>query len=242
LLFLIAVLFLRSRLPESERYLAVEARTTGPQPVGLLFRRPIVGPLVLVCVAVFAVQLTTEAVVFAIDFLESSRGMSSSTANLLLVAAGLVALPVFTFSGRISDRVGRRRVCIVGLILQSLGLLLFFDVARGALALGLCLALAYFGIFAAWTTGTAFAVELFPTTLRGAASSAAAMAKLLGQSASFALAAALLTVTHRPGITVAVLLIGPLSGAVLIALAIPETSGRELADVVDEPTVAAVEA
>jgi purine-cytosine permease-like protein len=81
-------------------------------------------------------------------------------------------------------------------------------------------------------------VEHFPTSLRGAASAAAAIAKLLGQSASFALGAALLTLTHRPDVTVAVLVVGPLTGAVLIAMSIPETSGRELADLAVRPVAA----
>jgi MFS family permease len=231
--FLVVVVFLRRSLPESARYLAVERRTATGQPVALLLQRPFVRLLLLICVTVFAINLTTEATVFSVDFLETERGMSSSSANLLLVTAGAVALPVFTLAGRLSDRIGRRRVCIAGLVCQSVGLLLFFDIARGALWLTVTLMLAYLGLFAAWTTGTAFAVELFPTTLRAAASSAAAMAKLLGQSASFAIAAALLTVTQRPTVTIAVLLVGPLTGAVLIALFIPETSRRELVDVAE---------
>ena len=187
-------------------------------------------PMLVVCVAVLLVNLTTEATVFSIDFLQTSRGQSATTANLLLVCAGAVTLPVLTLSGRLSDRVGRRRVCIAGLIVQSIGLVLFFVVARGTVALGAALACTYVGLFAAWTTGAAFAVEMFPTSLRGAASSAAAMAKLLGQSASFALAAGLLTLTNRLETTVLVLVAGPLVGAVLIAAYLPETSRRELAD------------
>jgi len=73
---------------------------------------------------------------------------------------------------------------------------------------------------------------MFPTPLRGGASAAAAIAKLLGQSASFAVAAALLTVTHRPEVTISVLVIGPIIGAILIAMFFPETSNRELEDAV----------
>jgi hypothetical protein len=115
---------------------------------------------------------------------------------------------------------------------QSAGLLAFFIAARGALALGITLAVTYIGLFAAWTTGSAFAVEMFPTSLRAAASAAASIAKLLGQSASFALAAAVLTLSNDPDLTIVVLVTGPVAGAVLIALFIPETSRRELADVV----------
>jgi MFS family permease len=230
--FLLVSQFLRRHLPESDRYLAVERRTTTATSPTVLLRPPFIGPLLLVCVTVMLCNLTTEATIFSIDFLETQRHLSASEANLLLVAAGAIALPVLTLSGRLSDRVGRRRVCVAGLLIMSAGLLVFFIVARGGLQLGLALGLVYLGLFSAWTTGTAFAVEMFPTPLRGAASAAAAMAKLLGQSASFAIAAALLTITRRPEVTISVLVIGPIVGAFLIARFFPETSNRELEDAV----------
>ena len=229
--FLFVALFLRRTLPESNRYLAVDRRTATP-PGTTLLRRPFVRPLMLVCVTVLLCNLTTEATIFSIDFLEKQRHLSTSTANLLLVAAGAAALPVLTLSGQLSDRIGRRRVCVAGLLVMSGGLLVFFIAARGTMQLGLALGLVYIGLFSAWTTGTAFAVEMFPTVLRGGASAAAAIAKLLGQSASFAIAAALLTITNRTSTTIAVLVIGPIIGAVLIALFFPETSNRELEDAV----------
>src|SRR4051794_37012713 len=224
--FLIVVGFLRRELPESQRYLALDRRTSTDRPLALLARPPFRKPLLLVCVAVLACNLTTEATVFSVDFLETQRHLSTSAANLLLVAAGAAALPVLTLSGRLSDHVGRRRVCIAGLVVQAGGLLVFFIVARGAVALGFSLGLVYLGLFAAWTTGNAFAVEMFPTALRAGAGSAAAVAKLLGQSASFAIGALLLTVTKRPDSTISVLVIGPIVGALLIAFCLPETSRR----------------
>jgi putative MFS transporter len=238
--FLAVAVFLRRELPESKRYLSLDRRTTEHQSASMLFRRPFVRPLVLVCLVVLVCNLTTEAVVFSVDFLETQRHLTSTVANLLLVVAGAAALPVLTLAGRLSDRIGRRRVCVAGLVVQSGGLLVFFIVARGAVALGFSLGLVYLGLFAAWTTGNGFAVEMFPTSLRAAASAAAATAKLVGQSASFAIGAALLTVTHRPGATISVMVIGPLTGAVLIALFLPETSRRELTDVVPIPAAEAV--
>ena len=238
--FLIAAFFLRRELPESQRYLSLDRRETPMLPASALLRRPFVGLLLVLCAGVFLANLTTEAIVFSIDFLQTQRHLSSSAANLLLVAAGAAALPVLIVAGRLSDRIGRRRVCVTGLVIQAGGLLVFFIVARGALQLGLALGLVYLGLFAAWTTGTAFAVELFPTTLRAGAGSTAAMAKLLGQSASFTLGAVLLTVTHRPDTTISVLVVGPLIAAVLIGLFVPETSRRELTDVEPIPSAEAV--
>jgi MFS transporter, putative metabolite:H+ symporter len=231
--FLFVIAFLRRQLPESQRYLTLDRSLTPAQPARLLLRPPVRSALLLVCVIVVLINLTTEATIFSIDFMQTRRGLSATTANLLLVAAGAVTLPVLVLSGRLSDRIGRRRVCVGGLVVQSIGLLVFFIVARGALELGVALAVVYIGLFAAWTTGSAFAVELFPTSLRAAASSTASVAKLFGQSASFAISAALLAWSSDPDLTITVLVAGPVAGAVLIAWLIPETSGRELADVVD---------
>ena len=234
LVFLVVVVFLWRELPESHRYLALEQGAERTR-VSVLLRAPFLRPLLIICAAVLAINLTTEATIFSVDFLETRRHLSASAANLLLVIAGAAALPVLTLAGRISDQVGRRMVCVVGLVVQSGGLLLFFIVARGTVALGASLVVVYIGLFAAWTTGSAIAVETFPTALRAAASSAAAIAKLLGQSASFAIGAALLTVTHRPDTTISILVIGPIVGAVLIAFFVPETSRRELTDVIPLP-------
>ena len=236
--FLAVVAFLRRQLPESRRYLAVDRVTTTPQSGRLLLRAPLRRGLLLICLVVALINLTTEATIFSIDFMQTRRGLSATTANLLLVAAGAATLPVLTLAGRISDRIGRRRVCVSGLVVQSIGLLVFFIVARGAFALGVSLAIVYIGLFAAWTTGSAFAVEMFPTSLRAAASSAAAIAKLLGQSASFAISAAVLSWSSDPDLAITVLVAGPVTGAVLLALFIPETSRRELADVVEVVPVA----
>jgi MFS transporter, putative metabolite:H+ symporter len=229
--FLLLVLALNRSLPESVRYQSVADRHDISQGrAGLLGRPPYRRPLLLICLMILLGNLATEATVFAVDFMETDRGLSASSANLLLVAAGAVALPVLMLSGRLSDNIGRRRVCMAGLLVQAGGLLLFFIVARGVAGLGLALMTTYIGLFAAWTTGNAFAVELFPTALRGAASAASTIAKLMGQSASFAVSALLLAATHRSSVTVAVLVIGPVIAAVIIGVALPETSRRELTD------------
>lgn len=234
--FLLLVVSLNRSLPESSRYRAVEDRHDVSQGrAGLLARPPYRRPLLLICLMILFGNLATEATVFAVDYMESDRGLSSSAANLLLVGAGAVALPVLMLAGRLSDRTGRRRVCMAGLLIQAVGLLWFFTVARGVVGLGLALMTTYVGLFAAWTTANAFAVELFPTALRGAASAASTIAKLLGQSASFALSAALLAATDSSATTVAVLVVGLVLAAVIIGVALPETSRRELTDVALAP-------
>lgn len=233
--FLLVVLVLNRSLPESARYRAFAAgRARGDLAAGSdvapLLRPPYRRALLLVCLMVLLANLATEPTVFAVDFMQTQRHLSTSAANLLLVASGAVALPMLTFAGRVSDGIGRRRVCMAGLVIQAAGMLVFFVFARGTVQLGVALCVAYVGLFAAWTTGNAFAVEMFPTSLRGSASASSSMAKLLGQSASFAVAGVLLSVTHRTSTTVGVLVTGPVLAACLIGAFLPETSRRELTD------------
>ena len=137
---------------------------------------------------------------------------------------------MLTGAGRLSDRVGRRPVCAVALLIQAVGVVLFFNVATTTPVLLAMLALTYVGVFGSWTTGSAFGVEAFPTALRATAGAAVTMAKLIGQCASFIGSAVLIRSIGHSGLVVALLAIGPLVAAVLVARKFPETSGQELAD------------
>src|SRR5205807_5328696 len=114
-----------------------------------------------------------------------------------------------TGAGRLSDRIGRRPVCATALLVQAVGVVLFFNVATTTATLLLTLAVTYVGVFGAWTTGSAFGVEAFPTALRAMAGSTITMAKLTGQCASFVISAVLLRSVGHDGLVVALLAIGP---------------------------------
>lgn len=232
----LVLIMLRRSLPESTRYqqLADSGRMHGDARV--LLRRPYAARLALLCGTAVIANLTTQAVVFAIDYMQTQRHLGTSAANLVLVAAGTICLPVLTGAGRISDRVGRRPVCATALVVQAIGVILFFNVATTTPLLLVTLAVTYVGVFGAWTTGSAFGVEAFPTALRAMAGSSVTLAKLVGQCASFVISAVLLRSVGNPGLVVALLAIGPLVAAVLVWRAFPETGGTELADVAVTPT------
>lgn len=224
------VIVLRRSLPESERYQRlVDSGHEHGRARALLapaYRRT----LLLVCVTVALANLTTQATVFAVDYLQTQRHLGSSAANLVLVAAGTIALPMLTGAGRLSDRWGRRPICVAALVVQAGGIVAFFNLARGTVSLLIALAVTYFGVFGSWTTGSAFGVEIFPTALRATAGAVVTAAKLTGQCASFVVSAILLRTYGRIGLAVALLAIGPIVAAVSVAFAFPETSGRELDD------------
>jgi MFS family permease len=225
---LLVVMFMRRRLPESSRFESAAAAGRLAESWRSLLRPPYGRLLALVCTAAFFGALLTQASAFVIDFMQTQRHLSASAANLILVGAGALAIPVLVGAGRVSDRLGRKRIGCSFLALSVAGTLAFFFLARGPAVLFLALAVTYTGQFGAWPTLTGFSTELFPTRQRALAGSAAGVATVAGQSVSFLLAAALIGLTGTLARSVAVLAAGPLLAAVVVAVGFPETAGLDL--------------
>jgi len=225
---LLVVVFMRRRLPESSRFeMAASQGRLAPSWRSLL-RPPYGRLLALICVTAVLTSLLTQASVFVIDFMQTQRHLSASTSNLILVGSGALAIPVLIGAGSASDRFGRKRIGCSFLALSIGGSLGFFFLAHGPLELFVALAITYIGQFGAWPTLSGFTTELFPTSHRALARSVAGVATVSGQSASFLLAALLISMTGSLARSVAVLSAGPALGLVLVATRFPETAGREL--------------
>jgi MFS family permease len=230
---LLLVAFLRRRLPESRRFAAVKER-------GALAERwhEILAPgvrrwLVLVVVTTFLTQLIQQASNFTIDFLETDRGLSATTSNFMLVAAGLPGIPIMVAAGALSDRFGRRLVGCAFAFASVFGAIGFFWLPGGVPVLLPCMSLTVVGQLGAWPVLQTYTSELFPTKLRSSASSWANLAGVLGRSASLAIAAPLLNVFSQ-STTATLLGIGPIVAIVMFATMFPDTHGRELEDITGE--------
>jgi MFS family permease len=129
---LLVSVFLRRTLPESSRFVAAASAGRLAASWRSLLRPPHGRRLVLVCAVALLSSLLTQASVFVIDFMETQRHLSSSAANLILVGAGALAIPVLIGAGSISDKLGRKRIGCSFLALCLAGVLGFFFVARGA--------------------------------------------------------------------------------------------------------------
>lgn len=238
---LLAVVWLRRSLPESRFYLQVAEKgawSSWRQIVGRPYRRS----LLLVCVLAFLINLTAQALTYVVDFLESQRHLSTTAANLTLVAAGAIAIPTLLRAGSLSDRIGRRKVgCTFTMVLLS-GLYLFFFVARGVPGLLGSLTLVYVGTFGAWPAFGAYSSELFPTSLRALSNSTAGAFRVVGQCVSFLVAGVLIGQVGSLPRAVAFLAIGPLLAVVLVVVFFPETKGRRLDDIsfLDVPATGAL--
>jgi MFS family permease len=191
---LLAVVFIRT-IPESSRFTAAASAGRLATSWRPLLRSPHHRCLVAICLAAALGSLLTQPFVFVIDFMQTQRHLSATTASLVLVGSGALALPVLAGAGIVSDRLGRKRVGCSFLALGIVGALGFFLLARGAPSLFAALAVTYAGQFGAWPTLSGLTTELFPTSQRALARSTAGGASVIGQCGSFLLAAVLVRLT-----------------------------------------------
>lgn len=225
---LLIVASLRRRLKETQRFAAARDEGTLADRWHRIFRPELRRALVLVLSTAFLFQLTQQAQLFALDFLQSDRGISASVASFMLVGAGLPGIPIMVCAGSLSDRYGRRLVgCTFGLA-SLLGAMAFFWLPGGVPVLLPALTLVIVGQLAAFPVIASYTSELFPTSVRGQASAWASVARVLGSSTSLAVGGALLKVTHHLSPTVTILAIGPLIATAIVAFGFPDTHGREL--------------
>ena len=228
---LLVVGALRRNLPESGRF-------TAAQQAGALAARwrDILKPphrrwLALVLATTFLLELTVQGSVFSLDFLQTSRHVSTSLANFMLVFAGLPGIPIMVVAGSLSDRYGRKVVGCGFSLVSILGALGFFWLPGGVPVLLPCLMLVTVGGLGAAPALSGYSAELFPTAVRGQAGAWSGVARVVGDSCGLALGGLLLAFTHSLPTTVTLLGAGPVLAIILVAVAFPQTHGRELEEI-----------
>jgi putative MFS transporter len=92
-----------------------------------------------------------------------------------------------------------------------------------------CMSLTLVGSMASFPVIQTYTAELFPTALRGSASSWSSTAGVLGRTVSLGMAAVFLT-RFSQSLTATLLGVGPVIALFLIATRFPDTHGRELED------------
>lgn len=225
---LVGIFFLRRKLPESKRFIAARDAGGLAEAWHQILRQPHRKWIVLVSVTALLGALTTQAGVFSIDFMQTERGLSATSSNLILVGAGALGIPILLISGALSDRLGRKIVGCSFAVVGVSGSLGFFFAPGGAPILFLMIFISLIGQFGAWPTLNAFGTELFPTALRGQASSWATIFRVAGQFLSFVLAGILVRSLGSLPRAVLVLAAGPVATIAIIAILFPETKGKEL--------------
>jgi EmrB/QacA subfamily drug resistance transporter len=171
----------------------VEQRARHPIVDLALFRQPVLasslGSMMLSMLALFAVS-------FMLPFyFEELRGFSVATAGFLLTPLPLTIAVVAPFSGALADRLGSRWLASGGLALASMGLLLLSrldaNTTIAQIVGGLVLTGLGQGMFQ--SPNSRALMNAAPAGQQGEASGLLASARVVGQSLSVALAAAIFT-------------------------------------------------
>jgi MFS family permease len=132
ILLLAVSVYIRLQLAESPVFLAMKAAgTTAKAPLTESFARA--GNLRLVILALLGAT-AGQAVVwycgqfYSLFFLTQVLKIDAQPANLLIAAALLIATPFFVVFGRLSDRIGRKKIVLAGCLLAAIT---YFPIFKG---------------------------------------------------------------------------------------------------------------
>lgn len=236
-LFIPLALWAGSQLPTSRRFALHE-----PQPLATSLQELRTNPLMrkrlllLGFAALFAAFFASPASQFDNQFLRDELGFSASRISLFTV---LTSTPVgigVLAGGILADRIGRRPIgafgTAVGATMTVLsfysGPVLIFPVRAIGIILGAGFAVAGLAVYGP---------ELFPTRLRSTANGVITAFGVIGTVAGLQVVGRLAERFDAFGPALAIAAIGPATVVILILTLYPETAGRTLEDINEEPTL-----
>jgi MFS family permease len=186
--------------------------------------------LLTVCLMLFSFGFAIgPSTVLMAKYLQQTHHYAPFQVTLLYVFGGLISVGGNIAAGRISDRLGRKRVLLATGAVSGIFFAVFFS-GIGSLILPLSWILALFGYLAADALMAGYAVEMFPTAYRATISGIRYLVSYIGGAAGLALEGPLYNWlgAHGPAISCALLLI-PLT--LVSILFLPETAGRKLEEI-----------
>ena len=233
--------FLRRRLPETKRFAIREEevkRLTSRAGEALVLARrlalehPARLATVIIAVAAWGFAIAPAAVL-GNKFLQQPLGYAPQQTTMLLIPGGFVALVLNIRAGRLSDRVGRKRVLIPATLLGAIAFAAFYSGVRGWLIPPLWVA-AYFSLFTCDALLAGFATELFPTAYRATVSGLRYTAGTLGGALSLKLEGQLYDHFQAHGPAISIFLAAVPITAIALAF-LPEAAGKSLEEIAGEP-------
>jgi predicted MFS family arabinose efflux permease len=219
---LIALPFLIRNVPESEIYVN--------EPEGGHWSELVSGEWarrfwIVVAAGFMASAYGAVGAAFSTERLINQVGLSTRTTVLVLLVGGTIGGIGFFIGGHLADAWGRRRTSVLALLLALGGGLILYS-ATSLPVIVLAVMVSAFGTFSFVPAAGSHRAELFPTTLRSSANTAASNGALAGSA--FGLIIGIYTIdTFGLTNTVYILGVGMLVAAALTLL-LPETRGQDL--------------
>jgi MFS family permease len=238
-LFLVA--YLRRRLPETRRFEAREKEveklssriaTALDMTRRLAQEHPRRLATILIAVAAFGFAIW-PAVVLGPKYLQDALHFTPLQTTLLVVPGGLVAVVFNILAGRLSDRIGRRRVVFAACFVAMACYGTFYSgIAWPYIAY--MWAPSFFGFLCADSLIAGLSAEIFPTAYRATVSGLRYLTGILAGAVSLALEGPLYNLFHAHGPALIVLM-AAMPVAMIAILRLPEPAGRTLEDIASEP-------
>lgn len=225
LLFLV---WLRQRLPETRHFTAATAAGIRPRDVSdALWAKPALLLALLAVSAAYHLPLSAALSIMS-KHLQESFGYTPGQVALLFIGAGAFALLGNVVGGAVTDRIGRRTGFAFACFVMTLGFSGFY-LGPAALA-PFFWVLALFAFLASNVVFMTLSGELFPTVSRATTSMLMLAVGALASAAGLFAQGWFFTALGGQGYAVAALLPAFVAAGILALVALPETSGRDLAD------------
>jgi putative MFS transporter len=173
--------------------------------------------------------VVVAALSFVSKTLQEVHGYAPPQVTLLFIAGGALAMVGYATAGVLADRLGRRSVIVGGLLINSVGIALFYN-SSGPVVIPAWIAM-MFAFMGCDVLFGALGGELFPTSYRSTASAVRMMALTTGGALGLWVEGVLYSTAGSHTTAITWMLPAAAVAPLIILLCIPETAARELEDI-----------
>lgn len=169
---LVVGVYIRRKLEETPAFkeskrLAAETSVPQERALAVVVKRPLtVARLIGACAAMAA--LFWICVTYSVNYLTSELGYDNSETFAMILIANMISIPAAVFGGWASDKIGRKKTFLLGLLLMGIAAGTMFPImdSMNSVATTAIIALALCGIQIDAGTQAAFFAESLPTSMR----------------------------------------------------------------------------
>jgi putative MFS transporter len=233
---LLLLAWMRRGLPETQRFAEAQANRTRKHTAADALR-PLIGlfaafpgriALMIAMVVPFAMGAASTLALMP-TFLQNYHGFTPGAVGAAILGTGIIGMVMAMWVGRHSDRIGRRPIAAVWLLITIAAFIVMYTTDSTPLLIAAVL----FGVFGLVAVGIqieAISAELFPTESRATAQAIRFIFQILAGGLGLYLHGAVLAPAYGFADAVLLLMI-PMPLALIPLFFIPETAGRSLEDI-----------